>query len=128
MLALTDHTDAFDQIPISGLPLGRPPRIMFHAGDVSLDRAVSLGREAKGHGADEILVVAPCIMRPATQEMLIKVIGMVAAAADLPTYYYYYPALYNVDFPMVRLCMLRRYADTAVVGDGDITPRMQDTI
>lgn len=100
--------DAFDQIPLSALPLGRPPRIMFHAGDVNLNRAISLAAAAKSHGADEILVVAPCIMKPATQDMLIKVIGMVASATTLPVYYYYYPSLYNVDFPMAREIILPR--------------------
>ena len=41
-------------------------------------------------------------MRPATLDMLVDVVGLVAAAAaPLPSYYYHYPKLYNVDFPIV---------------------------
>jgi len=51
-------------------------------------------------GADKILIVAPCIMRPESNDMLVKVIGMIAGQApNTPAWYYYYPSLYNVDFP-----------------------------
>jgi len=110
-----------------------------------------LAREARSAGADALLIVAPCIMRPATVQMLAevnsrfncthiqrhscfpsyiqhhhavvanawivllpslhrhhaayaplcgKVIGMVANESTLPSFYYHYPALYGVDFPM----------------------------
>ena len=51
------------------------PRIMFHVGDVAVERALVLARAALEFRADAVLIVAPCIMKPATQEMLIRVIG-----------------------------------------------------
>jgi N-acetylneuraminate lyase len=77
---------------------------MFHAGDVAVVRAVQLATEAEAARADSLLVVAPCIMRPATLGMLVDVLASVSAAAPtLPMYYYHYPSLYNVDFSIAEL-------------------------
>eukprot|EP00038_Savillea_parva_P021200 m.33728 g.33728 ORF g.33728 m.33728 type:complete len:348 (+) comp5052_c0_seq2:4-1047(+) len=96
--------DAVDNLPASSLPLGRRPFIMFHAGDVAVTRAVELAAEAAAVKADSILVVAPCIMKPATLDMLVSVLERVSSAApSLPLYYYHYPSLYNVDFSITDL-------------------------
>lgn len=91
--------------PTKTRPGLRPrPAIMFHVGDVALERAQVLARGAQRLGADSILIVAPCIMRPATMEMLLQVLGIIAGEApDLPAVYYHYPALYTVDFPVSSL-------------------------
>jgi N-acetylneuraminate lyase len=79
----------------------QPPKLMFNAGDVNLHRSQDLARAAVKYGADAVLVLPPCIMKPGTLSMLVKVVGMVAAAAlPLPVWYYHYPKLYNVDFTM----------------------------
>lgn len=93
---------AVDQLPTRSDPALRPrPRILFHVGDVAVHRAMALARDAEKHGADAILIVAPCIMRPESNEMLVKVFGQIAAQApNTPSWYYYYPSLYNVDFPV----------------------------
>lgn len=91
---------AIDALPPRTPPLSAKPIILFHAGDVALERAVTLASEAAAY-ADQLLVVAPCIMRPADNTMLTRVIGMVAAAAPkLPVWYYFYPKLYNVALPI----------------------------
>jgi len=98
---------ALDALDPSISPHGRVPRLMFHAGDTALDRAIELAKAAKAANADAILIVAPCIMRPATIEMLLEVIGLVAdAAGGLPSWYYHYPSLYNVDFPIAEFLTL----------------------
>ena len=88
--------------PRAAPPATRPkPLLLFHAGDVGVRRAAKLAAAAEANGADALLIVAPCIMRPATLEMLVQVIGTVAAAApSLPAWYYHYPKLYTVDFSM----------------------------
>jgi len=92
--------EALDALPTREAPLRPRPRLMFHAGDINIPRAQVLAREARSAGADALLIVAPCIMRPATVQMLAEVIGMVANESTLPSFYYHYPALYGVDFPM----------------------------
>eukprot|EP00041_Stephanoeca_diplocostata_P011483 m.190368 g.190368 ORF g.190368 m.190368 type:complete len:344 (-) comp18557_c0_seq1:129-1160(-) len=97
---LTAWRTAVDALPPSSLPLGRKPKIMFHAGDIAVERAVALA-QAADTVADSILIVAPCIMKPDSLDMLVRVIGIIAAAApNCPAYYYHYPSLYTVDFPM----------------------------
>ena len=93
---------ALDALPARPPPAYRPrPRLMFHAGDIALQRAKQLAAAAQAHGADAILVVAPCIMRPASLDVLVRVISDIAAQAPrIPSWYYHYPSLYNVDFPM----------------------------
>jgi dihydrodipicolinate synthase/N-acetylneuraminate lyase len=77
------------------------PKILFHAGDTSIAKAQYLASESEKNGADWILLVAPCIMRPATLDDLIKTMGTIASKApNLPMIYYHYPALYGVDFDM----------------------------
>jgi len=97
---LTEWRRALDALPNRVSPLRPKPRLMFHAGDINIQRAQALAKAAGPAGADAILIVSPCIMRPATLDMLVKIIGMIAAESPLPSFYYHYPALYNVDFPM----------------------------
>lgn len=53
-------------------------------------------------------------MKPATPGMLLRVLRLVSnSAPQLPLYYYHYPALYTVDFPIAPL--LRQ-----AVSSGDI--------
>lgn len=76
------------------------PTILFHSGDVSVANAKYLTSQARQRGADEILVVSPMVMRPATLEDLVDVMKDIAAQSDLPMFYYHYPELYGVDFNM----------------------------
>ena len=93
---------ALDSLDPAISPHHRIPQLIFHAGDTALERAIGLATAARDIKADGILIVAPCIMKPTTLDMLVKVIGMVASAAGptMPAWYYHYPALYGVDFPM----------------------------
>ena len=76
------------------------PQILFHAGDISITKAQVLASQAKENGADAILIVSPCIMKPKTLDELVQTIKVIAAETSLPAVYYHYPALYNVNFPM----------------------------
>ena len=77
---------ALDALPAA---IGSKPKILFHAGDVAVERAVALAKAASGV-ADEILIVSPCIMKPGTPDMLLEVLGLVsAAAATTPAWYYH---------------------------------------
>jgi len=79
------------------------PKLLFHAGDTALVRAVELARQAQQYGADEILIVAPCIMKPATLDVLIEVIGLVAAAApNLPAWLVSCQACFFVASPPIN--------------------------
>lgn len=86
---------------LNGIPASRRPQLIFHAGDVNIPAAQHLASESKARGADAILIVAPCIMRPGSIEDLVSSIQAVAEKApDLPAVYYHYPELYGVSFPM----------------------------
>jgi N-acetylneuraminate lyase len=78
----------------------KKPKILFHSGDVSVANAQYLSANAENAGADWILIVAPCIMRPATIDDLVTTLGSIASQSTLPMIYYHYPALYGVDFDM----------------------------
>lgn len=78
---------ALDSLPASRF--SAKPKILFHAGDVAVERAVALAKAAAGV-ADEILIVAPCIMKPGTPEMLLEVLAMVSAAAPVTPAWYYH--------------------------------------
>lgn len=86
---------------IDALPAVQRPQLIFHAGDVNIPAAQHLAEKSESHGADAILIVAPCIMRPGTLDDLVKSIQVVAAKAPrLPSVYYHYPELYGVSFKM----------------------------
>ena len=77
------------------------PQILFHAGDISIAAAQTLASKSKEYGADAILIVSPCIMKPPTVQDLVSTIKSIAGMApSLPSVYYHYPALYTVDFKM----------------------------
>jgi len=86
---------------IDALPVAQRPQLLFHAGDVSVAAAQHLAQQSVSHGADAMLIVAPCIMRPGTMAELVMSIKAVAdKAPTLPVIYYHYPELYGVDFQM----------------------------
>lgn len=86
---------------LDAFPKAQRPQLLFHAGDVSIEKGRYLASKSKAHGADAILIVAPCIMKPSSVSDLVSSIKAVAAEApELPSIYYHYPELYGVDFPM----------------------------
>lgn len=86
---------------LDAIPVAHRPQLLFHAGDVNIPAAQHLASQSKARGADAILIVAPCIMRPASIDALVSSIKVVAEKApDLPAIYYHYPELYGVSFPM----------------------------
>jgi len=86
---------------LDSIPAAQRPQLLFHAGDVSIAAAQHLAEQSRSHGADAILIVAPCIMRPNTLDDLVKSIKDVAdKAPGLPAIYYHYPELYGVNFKM----------------------------
>ena len=104
--ALTRPTVSFGRLSewrkaVNALPNEtKKPKILFHSGDVSVANAQYLSANAENAGADWILIVAPCIMRPATIDDLVTTLGSIASQSTLPMIYYHYPALYGVDFNM----------------------------
>ena len=85
---------------VDKLPEATRPAILFHVGDVSIAAAQNLATQADDRGADAILIVSPCIMKPPTVQDLVFTIRDIAKFSKLPAIYYHYPGLYNVDFPM----------------------------
>ena len=85
---------------VDSLDVAVKPKILFHAGDISIAAAQELASKSKAYGADAILIVSPCIMKPNTLGGLVETIKVIAAESELPAIYYHYPALYTVDFKM----------------------------
>jgi N-acetylneuraminate lyase len=86
---------------IDAVPADRRPQLLFHSGDVSIAAAQHLTEQSVAYGADAVLIVAPCIMRPGTLNELVESIKAVAdKAPTLPVIYYHYPELYGVNFDM----------------------------
>jgi len=100
LAALRAWRKALDKLPARPAPMRPRPRLLFHSGDVNVQRAQDLTRAAASAGADAVLIVAPCIMKPASLDMLVEVIGLIANETALPAFYYHYPALYQVNFSM----------------------------
>ena len=82
---------------VDSLDVAVKPKILFHAGDISIAAAQELASKSKAYGADAILIVSPCIMKPNTLDGLVETIKVIAAESELPAIYYHYPALYTVD-------------------------------
>merc|ERR1719223_1773095 len=80
---------------------------MFHVGDDSIENAKYLAKNAEAVGVDYILIVSPCIFKPASSLELLEILDEVAAAApNTPSFYYHYPGVYGVDFKMQEYLQL----------------------
>jgi N-acetylneuraminate lyase len=78
-------------------------KVIVHVGDTCLKTAKALAADAQKNGADGIAAVAPFFFKPADMKAMIDFMADVASSAPkLPFYYYHYPELTGVDFPMVK--------------------------
>jgi N-acetylneuraminate lyase len=68
---------AIDQLDVKDRP-----KLLFHAGDVSVANAQYLAEKSEEYGADWILLVAPCIMRPPTLDALVDTLSAIASVRD----------------------------------------------
>lgn len=86
---------------------GAPLRLLFHVGHTDVASAAALAAAAQAAGAAAILSIAPgMVFRPfpaadAVNATVAALRVIAAAAPATPFYYYHFPALYNVDLPMV---------------------------
>lgn len=111
---------------IDDLPEESRPQLIFHAGDVNIPGAQKLASQSKNRGADAILIVAPCIMKPATMDDLVASIKAIAEKAPtLPSIYYHYPELYTVDFKMDEFAEAAAEAIPTFAGVKFIDPDMK---
>ena len=69
---------------VDSLDVAVKPKILFHAGDISIAAAQELASKSKAYGADAILIVSPCIMKPNTLGGLVETIKVIAAESELP--------------------------------------------
>jgi N-acetylneuraminate lyase len=74
----------------------RPPElaIIAHVGHPALAEAVALARHAADHGVDAFAATAPTFFKPGSIDELVDWCAqLAAAAAPVPFYYYYIPAM-----------------------------------
>ncbi len=76
-------------------------KVMVHVGHNCQDDACRLAEHASSVNASATSCVAPCYFRPADNDHLVEFLAPIAAAGDLPFYYYHIPTLTGVDLPMV---------------------------
>ncbi|NQT58087.1 MAG: dihydrodipicolinate synthase family protein [Bacteroidetes bacterium] len=85
---------------------GRVP-VIVHVGDNSLPAARRMARFAADAGADVVAALPPWYFKPATLELLVDWMKVIAGEAwDLPFYYYHLPGVTGVEFDMVRFMEL----------------------
>ena len=78
-------------------------KVIVHVGHTCLKAARELASDAQKNGADAIAAVAPYYFKPHDTDQLIDFLSSVASAAPkLPFYYYHYPEMTGVAFPMVK--------------------------
>lgn len=79
--------------------------VIVHVGAQAVYDAVELARHAREIGAEAIAVMPPFAPdRPATLDVLIQILAMIAdASGGLPLYYYHIPGTTNIRFPMYDL-------------------------
>ena len=92
-------------------------KVIVHVGHTCLRSAKALASDAQKTGADAISAVAPYYFKPKDMEQLIAFLAKVAAAAPkLPFYYYHYPELTGVSFPMVKFLATAQEQIPTLVG------------
>ncbi|MFP4355620.1 MAG: dihydrodipicolinate synthase family protein [Phycisphaerae bacterium] len=75
--------------------------VIVHVGHDSLTEAAGLARHAAEAGADAIAAVPPVYFKPENIDVLADCCARIAEAAEaLPFYYYHFPKLTGVAFPM----------------------------
>jgi N-acetylneuraminate lyase len=76
--------------------------LIVHVGDNSLKQSRELAIHARAVGADGIAAVAPYYFKPPDLAALAQWCEEIAAAAELPFYYYHIPSMTGVRFPMLE--------------------------
>lgn len=77
--------------------------VIAHVGHLSLEEAKALAKHAQEIGAGAIGALGPFFYRPRTVDELVKYCSeIVAAAVDLPFYYYHLPSMTGVNLSMVE--------------------------
>ena len=84
-----------DAAPSAGL------KTIVNVGHNSQQAAIELARHARAAGADAVAGLTPFYLRPRSVTALVDFLQPIAAAADLPFYYYDIPALTHVNLPLV---------------------------
>jgi N-acetylneuraminate lyase len=83
---------------------GNRVRIIAHIGTQSVEDTKELARHAQSIGVDAIASMAPAFFKPKTLQQLLEYLGAVAAAADkTPFFYYHYPGITGVDYPVWKV-------------------------
>lgn len=92
-------------------------KVIVHVGHTCLKAARELASDAQKNGADAIAAVAPYYFKPHDTDQLIDFLSSVASAAPkLPFYYYHYPEMTGVSFPMVRFLEAARKKISTLAG------------
>ena len=91
--------------------------VVVHVGHTCLKAARELAREAQKASADAIAAVPPYYFKPHDMDEAIDFLASVAQAAPkLPFYYYHYPEMTGVSFPMVRFLEAARKKISTLAG------------
>lgn len=79
-------------------------KIIGHVGGNCLPQSIELAAHAQRTGAWAIGAFAPSFFKPGNAEELVSFLAPVAASApELPFYYYHFPSLTGVNFPVINL-------------------------
>jgi N-acetylneuraminate lyase len=79
---------------------GTPLRVIVHVGHCNQRESIQLAQDAARCGAHAIAAMSPFYHRPETAKQLVTFLSPIAAAAQLPFYYYDIPHLTKVKIPV----------------------------
>ena len=77
-------------------------QIIAHVTCASVEESKQLARHAQQAGAHAFGMMAPIFFKPANVQALVDYAAEIAAAADLPCYFYHMPSMNGVDLPMIQ--------------------------
>ena len=77
-------------------------QVIVHIGHTSIEACKTLARHSEQAGAVATGAMAPYFFRPGSVEGLVDFCAEIAAAQELPFFFYHIPSMTHVDFPMIE--------------------------
>lgn len=79
-------------------------KIICHVGSNCLPQSIELAAHAEKSGADAVAAFSPSFFKPGSVKELVAYLAPVASAAPgIPFYFYHFPSLTGVSFPVIEI-------------------------
>jgi len=102
-------------------------KLVIHVGSNSLEEAKELASHAQEIKVDAIAAMPPCFFKPASVQLLVQTMAVIANSAPLlPFYYYHIPSMTGVRFRMIDFLKLASTAIPNLAGIKYSDPNLMD--